>query len=61
MRFGATGVELEVVNPVGADVGAPGGHGLIGMRERAALAGGTLEAGRERDHFRVHAELPYGR
>jgi len=31
------------------------------MRERATLAGGTLEAGRDHDRFRVHAELPYGR
>jgi signal transduction histidine kinase len=61
VRFGAAGVALEVVNPVGAAVERRGGHGLIGMRERAALAGGTLEAGREHDHFRVHAELPYGR
>ena len=40
---------------------APGGHGLIGMRERAALFGGTLTAGPRGDHgFEVHAVLPYG-
>jgi signal transduction histidine kinase len=40
--------------------GAPGGGtGLVGLRERAAVLGGRLEAG-ERDEggFRVHAELP---
>jgi signal transduction histidine kinase len=38
-----------------------GGHGLIGMRERAALFGGTLSAGpREGRGFEVRASLPYG-
>jgi signal transduction histidine kinase len=37
---------------------AGGGHGLIGMRERAALFGGTLEAGPHAGGFRVRATLP---
>jgi signal transduction histidine kinase len=36
------------------------GHGLIGMRERAALLGGTLEARRSGSAFRVAARIPYG-
>jgi signal transduction histidine kinase len=41
---------------------APGGHGLIGMRERAALFGGTLTAApHDGDGFEVRAVLPYGR
>jgi signal transduction histidine kinase len=40
---------------------ASAGHGLIGMRERAALFGGTLNAGPREGHgFEVRASLPYG-
>ncbi len=37
---------------------AGSGHGLIGMRERAALFGGELEAGPHGGGFRVRATLP---
>jgi signal transduction histidine kinase len=43
----------------GAADGESGGHGIIGMRERAALCGGSLEAGPAPDGgFRVTATLP---
>jgi signal transduction histidine kinase len=39
--------------------GAPGGHGLVGMRERLELYGGTLHAGsRPRGGFEVRASIP---
>jgi signal transduction histidine kinase len=62
LAFGDAAVELTVTNPVAAG-GAPrsrGGHGLIGMRERATLLGGDLDAARANGTFRVHARLPYG-
>ncbi|XCB29605.1 sensor histidine kinase [Arcanobacterium hippocoleae] len=38
------------------------GHGIIGMRERAALFGGTIEAGaRAEGGFRVKALIPIGK
>src|SRR5690606_11328360 len=52
-------LEITVTNPLvdGARAGA-GGHGLAGMRERALLVGGTLEAGPVGGEFRVRARLP---
>jgi signal transduction histidine kinase len=47
IRYGRTKLELEVVDDGTGDatVAAPAGHGLIGMRERAALHGGHVELG----------------
>ncbi|MEV6315153.1 histidine kinase [Streptomyces sp. NPDC051776] len=42
-----------------ADLGTGGGHGLLGMRERAAVLGGVCETGpRYGGGFRVHVRLP---
>ncbi|MGW0823239.1 sensor histidine kinase [Streptomyces sp. NPDC002845] len=42
-----------------AEAGQGGGHGLIGLRERAAACGGTASAGRGSDGgFRVLVHLP---
>jgi signal transduction histidine kinase len=52
-------VEDDGGGAAGAGRGEGTGHGMIGMRERARAAGGTLIAGpRPAGGFRVHAELP---
>ena len=54
-------LDIAIVNgPGGSATDANGGgHGLIGMRERARLYGGSIEAGREADGgFAVRATLP---
>jgi len=44
-----------------APLPAGGGHGLVGLRERVRLLGGTLRAGPGGDGFEVSATLPVGR
>jgi len=59
--FGDAAVELTVTNPVVAEgCSRSWGHGLVGMRERATLLGGNLDAGGANGTFRVHARIPYG-
>ena len=53
-------LDIEVADD-GTSAGAPspGGFGLVGMRERVSVYGGTVQAGyREGGGFRVHARLP---
>ena len=64
VRVEAAGGQLRVVV---SDDGAgqngsrrPGGHGLVGMRERVAVYGGTLEVGPTAEGgFRVDAAIPF--
>jgi signal transduction histidine kinase len=61
ITFGPSSLELSVSNPTGRDWAAgAAGHGIVGMRERAALLGGSLEAGASNGLFRARALLPYG-
>ncbi|MEV8218518.1 histidine kinase [Microbacterium sp. NPDC077391] len=49
-----------VTTAADASTSAHGGHGLIGMRERAQLMGGTLTVQHEPSRFTVRATLPIG-
>lgn len=62
VRYGRRRLELDVTDD-GAGVatgnGNPGGHGIVGMRERAGLFGGELRAAPAAGGgFCVHAVLP---
>lgn len=72
LAFGADAVEITVTNPTvprsavpnpaksgrGGAVG--GGHGIIGMHERATLLGGSFDAGVRNGAFLLRARLPIG-
>ncbi|MBD5786414.1 sensor histidine kinase [Cellulosimicrobium terreum] len=65
LRWGAAGLDLQVDDDgrgaaaTRERTGEPGGYGLLGMRERAALFGGTVSVGpRPGGGFRVHLTLP---
>jgi signal transduction histidine kinase len=61
LDYGATSLQVTVTNPTRED--APdrpgGGHGIVGMRERAGLLGGTVDVEASGGRFRVRARLPY--
>jgi len=62
VHYSTTMLALDVRDDgagVGTDPVASSGHGLIGMRERVAVFGGQLGAGRDpAGGFSVHARLP---
>jgi signal transduction histidine kinase len=60
LTFGADDLEIDVANPFsGNDSAGAGGHGIVGMRERAHLVGGSLDLFHDDGVFRVRARLPY--
>jgi signal transduction histidine kinase len=61
VHYGADALELEIVDDgkEGPSRVSSGGHGLVGMRERVALYGGRLDAGRRQSGgFAVRVVLP---
>jgi signal transduction histidine kinase len=61
VQFGGDALELEISDNGTGSARAPdsGGHGLVGMRERVALYGGRLDAGRRSGGgFSVRVVLP---
>jgi signal transduction histidine kinase len=68
LAWHADRVDLEVANPLRPtgeqedriERDDRRGHGIIGMRERAQLAGGRLDAGADDGRFVVRATIPMG-
>jgi signal transduction histidine kinase len=59
LNYLPNGVEILVQNRGRIGASGPGtGHGVLGMRERVALLGGTLQVGPVPGGFRVEAWLP---
>jgi len=61
IQLGPDALELSIANPVSTHVEPRhgGGRGIAGMRERAKLLGGSLQAGRNGSRFVLKAQLPY--
>jgi signal transduction histidine kinase len=63
IKYTPGAVHVEVTDTGGASTasaGAGAGRGLIGLRERLAVYGGTLQAGvRPTGGYRVHAVIPF--
>jgi signal transduction histidine kinase len=64
LHYAPRALDIDVVDDGRGPAAANGdgtGHGLIGMRERVALYGGSLETGpRDGGGFQIHAHLPLG-
>jgi signal transduction histidine kinase len=61
VAYDVEALDVTVTNGRRPEAGSKpsGGHGLIGMRERAASLDGELTAEPVDDQFVVHARLPY--
>ena len=60
LEYGANALEIGVANPSRGDGQGAAGHGIVGMRERASLLGGSVDAQSTNGLFRIRARLPYG-
>jgi signal transduction histidine kinase len=61
LRYEGSALEVEIADDGPGPANGGGGHGLVGMRERAQLFGGTLESGRRPGGgFLVRARIPLG-
>lgn len=60
VRYLSESVEVEIADSGAGPVAShPPGHGMVGMKERVALYGGTLETGAsEQGGYRVLARIP---
>jgi len=61
VAFGENRLEITVTNTIRPGLQADvRGHGIVGMRERVALLGGSLETDQHDGVFRVSVRFPYG-
>jgi signal transduction histidine kinase len=60
LTYTGDALEIDVTNPWRGDGQAAVGHGIVGMRERASLLGGSVSYESMNGLFRVEARLPYG-
>jgi signal transduction histidine kinase len=60
LTYAGDALEIGVTNPSPTPGPADVGHGIVGMRERASLLGGSLAFESMNGVFRVRARLPYG-
>jgi signal transduction histidine kinase len=60
LDYGDDALDIRVTNPSQGNGTPAPGHGLVGMRERASLLGGDLDAHALNGTFQVRARLPYG-
>jgi signal transduction histidine kinase len=58
LRYGATGVVVDVQDDGQGAAAITDGHGIAGMRERVAALGGTLTAAPGKTGFSVRASIP---
>jgi signal transduction histidine kinase len=61
LTYDRDALRIEILNEIDADrpVAPRRGHGVVGMRERVAAAGGSIEIGPTAGgQFRVRATLP---
>ncbi|GLY02619.1 MULTISPECIES: histidine kinase [Actinoplanes] len=58
LTWGSHRLGIDVTNTVATGGRTGSGYGIVGMRERAAAAGGRLDTRHDADNFTVTAELP---
>jgi signal transduction histidine kinase len=58
LDYGADALAIQVENPARGNGRPAPGHGIVGMRERASLLGGSVAWEAEDRRFRVRAHLP---
>ena len=59
LTYGPDALEIGVTNPSSGNGATAAGHGIVGMRERALLLGGSLSVQSSNGLFRIHARVPY--